>query len=313
MGKDVLPPIFTILFLILILTIPVYAQLRNLAPENIENQSQGYNLTSLNIPPDRLDTKLLELVNEMQNAINITARYDNKTAEQLANIRDKFIQDTLNGDIRDAQADLQLFNQILMDFISSNVRAGTDIPINELLDTIRRLGDIDLGGVGEYQPINPPEQVTPPRIGNFTISPMTPTPYIPSSAGIGSSFLQIMTYVFIIGGLVALSVFIFYYWDRVRHTLIAIGEKMGIIREPSIEHLSHLDFYRYFLELVKRKGYGKKDYEGPVEHIYRIDNDKIRDLGFKVAYTFEDIKYGYKRVEEDKIKSLIHRIREGFR
>ena len=302
------------IILIFILYLPfVFGQVRNLAPENIQNNTQEYNMTGLNIPPDRLDTKLIELVNEMQKAINITEKYDNKTAEQLSKLRDRFIQDALSGNIRDAQYDLKQFNDILKDFLLTNIESQENIPVEELLNTIKNLGSTDLSDIRNYQPINPPESVSPPKIGNISISSISPTPYIPRTPRISNSIFQMLNYVLITAGFITSLLLIYHYRNRISQAVTYLGERIGFKRSILQTQGKKIDFYRFFLFVAEKRGYPKKDCEGPVEHVSHIDNEELKNIGFEVAYTFEDMKYGYKKVEEERIRKIFDKIRDVIR
>ncbi len=311
--------ILLMLFIILILSNTVhlvYSVPRNVAeePQQEENATATYPLPRIfNSTPDELDIKLIEILQKMSEAINITKKVDPSRAEILEGIRDSYISNVLSGNFDEAERDLNMFSQILETIVRdqgvlSELGVEEYSKLNDIVFDLY-LESMVTENIGEI--VNPPREVTsPPQelINNFNVSI---TPSIGVSPSVNIHLTGISYFITIILALVGVGILIYFNRGRIIKVLDDVSLKLGIKRAPVTTIVDEKNFYRIFLEIARKKGYPKADYEGPVEHIFRIDDEYLKSVGYEVAYTFEDYKYGLKRIDENRLAKIYNLLRGG--
>lgn len=312
-GIDKILSIILIVLIFSMSTTLVYSITRNVAeePGHSENVTV-YPLPKIfNSTPDELDMKLLEILQKMEEAINITKKVDPSTARTLEKIRDRYITNAASGNFDLAERDIRMFSQILMPLLR-------DLEIRSQLGSkdYRKLSDViaDLymnsftsGEIGEI--VNPPEEVTlPPSeiLQDFNVSI---NPSLGISPSMNTHLYGISYYIAIFLASVGFGLFLYFNRRRIIGVLEDVSIKIGIRRPSYVSPLTKNSFYLMFLEIAKKRGYPKEDYEGPVEHVLRIDDRYLKSIGYEVAYTFEDYKYGLKEIEEDRLTRIYNLLR----
>ena len=309
-----------LLFLILILSIlsypisNVYSQPRNVAtdPGDGGNETETEPTPSIfDSTPDELDIKLLEIVAGMTEAINITKKVDEYRANILEDLRDSFITNVATGDLEGAERDMRLFTQIL-DRILRDEDLMTGLSIEDIEDLNDIVSDLYIDGaipddLGEF--LNPPRDVTsqPNIIKDFNGS-ITPSLNIPTS--INTYLYGISYYLTSLFAIIGISLLLYLNRRRILSLINEVSVRIGIKKAVDSNEIVSRDFYKVFLEIADRMGYPKEEYEGPVEHIDRIDDDYLKRIGYEVAYTFEDYKYGLKDIDEDRLSRIYKYLRD---
>ena len=305
------------LFVILIFSTSitlVYSVPRNVAeePQQDENATATYPLPKIfNSTPDELDMKLLEIIQKMSEAINITKKVDSSAARLLEEIRDSYITNVVSGNFDQAERDMDTFSQILESILREK-GAFSDLGFEDyskLRDVMMDLyiESFTTGEIGEI--VNPPRDVTSPPpdiVKDFNVSI---TPSIGVSPSLNVHLTGLSYYITVILALVGVGLLLYFNRERIIKVLDDVSLKLGIRKPPRVIHVDEENFYRIFLEIAKKRGYPKKDYEGPVEHVFRIDDEYLKSIGYEVAYTFEDHKYGLKEIEESRLTKIYNLLR----
>jgi len=309
--------ILSIIFVILILSTSitlVYSIPRNIAeePQREGNATYTEPLPKLfNSTPEELDTKLLEIIQKMNEAINITKRVDSSAAEILEGIRDSYITNIATGNFDAAERDMNTFSQIL-ESIMRDRGFYSEVGIEDysrLSDVVIDLyiTSISSDELGEI--VNPPRDVTSPPpdiIKDFNVSI---TPSMGLSPSLNIHLVGLSYYITVIIALVGVGLLLYFNRERIINVLDEVSIRLGIRKPPHQIQVDEKNFYRVFLDIARRRGYPKKDYEGPVEHIFRIDDEYLRSIGYEVAYAFEDHKYGLKKIDESRLNRIYSLLR----
>lgn len=319
MRHRILSDILLILFILLIFSSSiniVYSQPRNVAadPGNGGNETETESTPSIfDSTPDELDIKLLEIIESMSEAINITKKVDEDAANVLEDLRDSFITNIATGDLEEAERDMRLFTQILGSILRDEDIAY-DLSIEDITDLNDILSDLYTGGsipddLGEF--VNPPRDITspPPEIIKEFNESITPSLNIPTS--INTYLYGISYYLTSLFAILGISLLLYLNRRRMLSLIDEVSVRIGIKRGIYSRELESRDFYKVFLEIASKMGYPKEEYEGPVEHVDRIHDNYLRRIGYDVAYTFEDYKYGLKDIDENRLSRIYKYLREG--
>jgi len=308
--------ILLLLISIAILIPPIFveANIRNVAPEDW-NQTLG-NATLSTIPPHLIDQYILETLAELDNAIDIAEKVDPGLATQLRLARDSLVTNVLEMDVEGIRGDVSRISRILSDVVRASMNADNVdaeeviATTTEVIDRLGLLTDMPAEDVSISDIVSPPEEVSPP-LPQEPISPVEPpTPLPRVTPGVSTAFLGTLPFILIVALLTLLAFIIYRYGDELEDVITKLRRRVGRVPIPGRRVYGSLDFYYYFLDRARKKGYPKPGYMGPVEHTMDIRDPVLRDVGAEVSRSFEDYRYGGKRLGEDRLSRIWRRLEE---
>jgi len=288
---------------------PAYAVPRNLIIG--EGGGGNYTITNQTIPDN-----VLYLLQRLEELKNIVSKYNSTLAGKINDIQ----LELLSGDLLDARRkymsienDLETLSKLLKNIDPEEYSKLIDILNEDLVNYMYSNQDgADLGKIFttnmDISNIEP-GSIDVPSTGESPLNPTTtefniptlPTPSIPS---IDSNYLY-----WLVGISLTITALYLLRDRRIRQKIssgmMKIGRVMAIKKTGKIIAKDPVvRTYYQFLNKCEEIGESKKDYEGPLEHVYRLRNSRLKEVGIKIATIFEKIRYGNKRISETEEREV---------
>ncbi len=288
--------------------------LTHAVPRNLiigEEGSGNYTITNQTIPDN-----ILYLLQRLEELKNIVSKYNSTLAGKINDIQ----LELLSGDLLDARRkymaienDLETISRLLKNIDPEEYSKLVDILNEDLVNymyfnqngtdlTKIFTTNIDINNIEPSSIDIPSTGETPlnPTTTEFNI-PTIPTPSMPS---INTNYLYWLI------GLSLLLTGLYILRDRrirqrISSGMIKIGRVVAIKKTGEINAKDPvIRTYYQFLNKCDEIGESKKDYEGPLEHAYRLRDSRLRGVGIRIATLFEKIRYGNKKISKTEEKEV---------